>query len=282
VNTPPDETIQPQPWLAVPRGPREIRLIVLHSTRGPTTQDRQYEATKNTLLSEGNNQGGWGSSTNRIISHEGQMCVCWPDDMSPTYSCGFGFNFSDWAVDWHAISFELAQSTLTEDFAAPTIDRAVKEVALLCRKYDIPPVWLDHVDQTGAVPRGITGHENTDNGRRYQKSDPGSLDRGGRFDTAAFIARVRAEMGLPPVPGAADTPVTPPTPIRPQEPPQPPAPPPLGTDRIHVVVDDETLWRIATDYYGDGQRWRDILEANEGLLHGEARNLAEGMRIKIP
>src|SRR5690606_33412697 len=145
----------------------------IHATRGDTTRELQYQATKNWLCSPNNNNGGWGSSTNRIISHEGQMCICWPDEMSPTYSAGFGGANSDWAIDWYAISFELAQRSCHENFTEATLGRAGREVALLCRKYEIPPVWLDHVDQSAAVPTGITGHENTDNGIKLGKTDPG-------------------------------------------------------------------------------------------------------------
>lgn len=188
-NYPPDETIKPQPWLAVPRT-RPIRLIVIHATRGDTTQDKQYQATKNWMLSAQNNSGGWGGSTNRIISHEGQQCIAWPDEMQPTWSAGYG-TASVWAIDEYAISFELAQRTRTELFTEATLARAAHEVALLCAKHGIPPVWLDRVDQTGAVPTGITGHENTDNGRKLGKTDPGV---GVSFDTAAFIKRVIAEL----------------------------------------------------------------------------------------
>lgn len=187
---PPDETIKPQPWLAV-RRTKPIRLIVLHATRGNTTQELQYQATKNWLLSPDNNSGGWGSSTNRIISHEGQQCIAWPDEMQPTWSAGYGGSGSVWAIDEYAISFELAQASLTQPYREATLDRAAQEVAALCLKYSIPPVWLDRVEQTGAVPTGITGHESTDNGRHYGKTDPGV---GVTFDTQAFIRRVESKL----------------------------------------------------------------------------------------
>ena len=196
---PVDEQITPQPWLAVPRQ-HPIQLIVIHSTRGDTIIENQYAATMNWLQSPDNRDkatGGWGGSTNRLIGCEGEMCICWPDDMSPTYSAGFGFNNTDWAIDWYAISFELVQRRLDEDFREATLARAAREVAALCQKYNIPPVWLDRVDQSGPPPSGITGHENTDNGRKLGKSDPGSISRGGRFDPDDFIRRVRQEMNAP-------------------------------------------------------------------------------------
>jgi hypothetical protein len=260
----PDERIDPQPWLAVPRT-HPIRLVVIHSTRGDTTQELQYSATKNWLMSPGNNQGGWGGSTNRIISHEGQMCVCWSDDMSPTYSAGFGFEGSHWAIDWYAVSFELAQRTFSEEFAEPTLARTAREVALLCAKYSIPPVWLDHVDQTGAVPVGITGHETTDNGRRLGKTDPGSdLSAGGRFDAPAFIQRVLREMAGTPTLAASQ-----------------PAGPPTG-GRMHEVTTGENLFRIAILYYQDGSRWPAIFEANREIIGDNPSSIRIGQRLIIP
>lgn len=205
---PPDETIRAQSWLAVKRQ-KPILLIVLHATRGDTMQALQYQATKNWFMSQGNNQGGWGSSSNRIISHEGQQCIVWPDDMQPTWSAGYGGRDSTWAIDEYAISFEMAQTSRDQPYAEATLARAAREVALLCQRYDIPPVWLPNVKQTGAVPTGITGHENTGNGRLYGKTDPGV---GVTFDTAAFMWRVQAElhpMGPAPEPSVlkGDTPM---------------------------------------------------------------------------
>jgi hypothetical protein len=271
MTTLPDETITPQPWLAVPRA-HPIQLIVIHATRGDTTQDRQYMATKNWLLSPNNNQGGWGGATNRIISHEGQMCVSWPDDMSPTYSAGFGFEGSHWSVDWYAISFELAQRNFTEDFAEATLARAAKEVALLCSKYSIPPVWLDRVNQAGAVPTGITGHENTDNGRRLGKTDPGSdLAAGGKFDAPAFIQRVLAEMAGMPASAVAQ-PATP----------APTAAAATPGARQHEVAGGDNLFRIAVLYYQDGARWPQIYAANRAKIGDDPTKIRLGMILEIP
>jgi nucleoid-associated protein YgaU len=48
------------------------------------------------------------------------------------------------------------------------------------------------------------------------------------------------------------------------------------------VEKGETLWSIATEFYGSGQRWRDILAANEDKLQGDERKLRDGMEIRIP
>ena len=48
---------------------------------------------------------------------------------------------------------------------------------------------------------------------------------------------------------------------------------------VHVVARGETLWRIAVRYYGDGQRWRDIVAANGNI---DPKKLAVGQRLILP
>jgi hypothetical protein len=76
-----------------------------------------------------------------------------------------------------------------------------------------------------------------------------------------------------------------PEPPPPEPEPEPPAPPSADVPNgghLHVVEPGETLWRIAVSYYGSGQRWRDILAANEALLQGDEHKLRDGMEIRIP
>lgn len=51
--------------------------------------------------------------------------------------------------------------------------------------------------------------------------------------------------------------------------------------RVHVVRPGETLWRIATDYLGDGHRWREIVAANAKVVSRE-RFVKVGTRLVIP
>ena len=51
------------------------------------------------------------------------------------------------------------------------------------------------------------------------------------------------------------------------------------TQRVYVVRKGDTLWSIADAYYGDGQRWRDILEANPGL---EPTKMRVGQQLILP
>lgn len=62
---------------------------------------------------------------------------------------------------------------------------------------------------------------------------------------------------------------------------QPAAPVQPGTVRIHVVRQGDTLYRLSTQYYGSGRRWREIYEANRDVMNSET-DLKIGMQLKIP
>jgi 5'-nucleotidase/UDP-sugar diphosphatase len=70
-------------------------------------------------------------------------------------------------------------------------------------------------------------------------------------------------------------------PLEALEPPgtEPAEPPEPETTRFYVVRKGDTLWRIATRLYGDGQRYRDILAANPGLV---PTRMQVGQKLLIP
>jgi len=51
--------------------------------------------------------------------------------------------------------------------------------------------------------------------------------------------------------------------------------------RLHTVGEGETLWRIATDELGSGNRYGEIVKLNAGILKDED-SLFVGMSLKIP
>jgi LysM repeat protein len=55
--------------------------------------------------------------------------------------------------------------------------------------------------------------------------------------------------------------------------------PARSAPRQHRIKKGETLWRIATQYYGDGEMYRIILEANPDL---DPKKLHVGARIRVP
>ncbi len=79
--------------------------------------------------------------------------------------------------------------------------------------------------------------------------------------------------------------VTPVVPARPALPPQPEAntsrPRPAGslTYRNYTVTAGDTLYRIAQNQMGDGNKWRDLLKANPSL---KPQQLRVGQRLLVP
>lgn len=65
----------------------------------------------------------------------------------------------------------------------------------------------------------------------------------------------------------------------------PPARPELDRDgasgRRYVIKSGDSLYRIASEVYGNGGRWREILEANRDVIPDES-SLKVGVEIRIP
>ena len=63
------------------------------------------------------------------------------------------------------------------------------------------------------------------------------------------------------------------------EPAYEPQPLPPVQQRTYTVRRGDTLWAIATREYGDGQRWREIAQANPSI---DPTRLAIGQQIVLP
>jgi len=59
------------------------------------------------------------------------------------------------------------------------------------------------------------------------------------------------------------------------------APPPAPPQKTYVVVEGDTLTKIARKFYGSTARWDDILKANRDVLKDE-KSLVVGSTLKIP
>lgn len=156
------------------------RGIVLHSTRGPSRQragetleawlDREYHAAVGYML----------NASNEVSPH---FCV------GPSLCARM---VHDDNVAWHArehnqthLGIEIAQPSNCPPFTDSEVDYTARICAAWCDKYKIPAVHVTDSDQAG-----IIGHEETDQGRRDGKSDPGV-----KWNWAAFIPKVQAYLG---------------------------------------------------------------------------------------
>ena len=60
-----------------------------------------------------------------------------------------------------------------------------------------------------------------------------------------------------------------------------PAPQAAPEPRVHTVEKGESLWKIAKHYYGDGNLWRKIHEANKDTVKNPDL-IHAGQKLNIP
>lgn len=201
------EYIEPQPWLKRPRN-EEPTHIIIHATRGATTPNLQYLATKNWARSVYNQQQNhaWGASFDFIVGNEpGEICQVGPLTKHASWSAGFG-DSGTWGADTKSIAIEVAQSDKLENFDPDAIENLIRLCVELVLFYNIPVRRISYLSQVGYSPGGFVGHEDTANGRKTGKSDPGS-----KFPWDSFIREVnrRVEARRNPTPAPAPPAVKP-------------------------------------------------------------------------
>lgn len=203
--------------------------IIIHATRGPAASTgpkahNQYEATRDWFRRAGIVDlrllgQDWGPTADILIGDAGEVAVfetaeqaAWIDTRSQ-WSAGYGVSdeYPAFGADEYGVSIEIAQSAAQEPFTPAAIDALVPILVELCVRFDIPAkklLSLDQSDRNAPKPRGIVGHEHTENGKRTGKSDPGF-----RFPWFEVLERVRkgiADKTAPPPPPAPTPPSTPP------------------------------------------------------------------------
>ena len=72
-----------------------------------------------------------------------------------------------------------------------------------------------------------------------------------------------------------------PAPSAVQPEPNKPAKEVIPTKKFHIVQKDQSLWSIAELYYGKGQLWKKILDANRRVIK-DPNTLAVGEKLLIP
>ena len=190
-------------WLRRPRT-QHPRVIILHGTRGPTTLAAQYGATVNWFTNSGNGRSGlgWGSQADAVVGTRSGEITFFGDYRTsrPNWSAGFGGNSATtWGADEWALSLELAHRALGDPFHDEVIENALVVCRHWMQEFGIPATHIAW-DQLRSedVPHGLIGHDETANGHRLGKSDPGHS-----FPWNNFLRRLRTGADIPTLTTAA-------------------------------------------------------------------------------
>ncbi len=147
--------------------------IIWHATRsgipGRGAAD-EYTSTLNWFRSPTNlvrDSGGnpWYGGMAHYVVGGGRVCRVLPEELVPRFSAGIH--------DFRAISVEVAQGTNADDYDARDIALCRELAAELSVRYGFPLGRVPFVDANNNGWPGEAGHEDTAQGRRQGKSDPG-------------------------------------------------------------------------------------------------------------
>jgi N-acetyl-anhydromuramyl-L-alanine amidase AmpD len=156
-----------------------IRYVVIHATRGPEGTD-QYNGTINWF--KASQYVGWGPSADILIGRFGQITL-FADQQGRTWettranwSAGYGASaWNTYGADEAGVSIEICQSAAQEDYTVAQINAVADVLAYLHEHKGVALERIPYLDQAVGIvpPSGIVGHEDTANGRKTGKSDPG-------------------------------------------------------------------------------------------------------------
>lgn len=158
-----------------------ITGILFHCTRGGQSYDgaKELSAYRNWVISPNNRINDYAGIASMGIG-PGEILECMPDDYVPRYS--------SWPSDATKLSVEVAQSNLGQPIEAETISACVVYAREKAAQYNFE---LTRVFPTNdANWTGISGHEDTVQGKASGKSDPGEA-----FWTP-FLAALEDDMGM--------------------------------------------------------------------------------------
>lgn len=177
-----------------------IRGVMIHTTRGGRTEGDDGPGTEGWMSHPENKGAAWDG----LIYESGQQvkCMHWELDEEPKWAAGYGDYPGTWSAQDFYLHFEIGQGTVNDPISKESFESAAQWVAevFVDAGYDADEVTIiSYLRQTAGTepPVGICFHDQSANGRKLGKSDPGHM-----FDRLAFGARVRDHMlakGVEPV-----------------------------------------------------------------------------------
>ena len=168
-------------------------LYIVHSTRGPQPPENQVDASIGWFNStaSGSYKQGWGSIADFIIGeyppHSGEIVIVQlnplPFSQHAAWATGYGRlgPGEEYGADECGFAVEHQQSSREERYPDAIYEKSAELYRWLnynLNKQGKPIIstdFIEHWDQllSEPVPNGMLGHENTLNGVKLHKTDPG-------------------------------------------------------------------------------------------------------------
>lgn len=131
------------------------RTVIIHATRsGKSMNPTEFIGTLNYMATPGTVSSQW------VIARDGRAARCVPDDQQAWHAGEDNDN---------AFGIELEQGAEQDGFTAPQIDKLVA----VCKGYMVD-FGVAPVHATSSTMSGFIGHQETAQGQRSGKSDPGA------------------------------------------------------------------------------------------------------------
>lgn len=157
------------------RGRVDVAGIIWHATRSGIpgrTAAQEYASALNWFRSANNvvrDAAGnpWYGAMAHYVIGGGRVCRAVPEELVPRFSAGIH--------DFRAISVEVGQATRATPFDSADLDLCRGLALELSSRYGFPLGRIPYVDAANVGWPGEVGHEDTAQGRKQGKSDPGPL-----------------------------------------------------------------------------------------------------------
>lgn len=165
-----------------------IKGVFLHSTRsGRCGNPVEGEGTENWMFHPSNQ----GAAYDGLVYPNGQQvkAMRWEEDEQPLWAGGWGGERT-WNAQQFYVHLEVAQGCIDDPFTDEQIESTAQWTAELAQRYAFDIKRIVFLDQTGVPPEGVCDHQNSANGAKLGKSDPGYM-----WPWEQFIKRARVLAG---------------------------------------------------------------------------------------